>query len=207
MLLANGAKERMLSIVGKVAVVTAATSPIGRATALRLADRGVRLVLVGSDSESLTELARECRWGGGREVETIAIDAHDANRTSTSEAVIAAAVERFGEVDAFVSVGADCGYPGDAALEHFNRTGQGVLVNVGPDVDNTVAPTAAVHVVSLRPGSLGSAPERAAVMVMNAIEHPRGVKVVDRLVHPRTALAPLLPGQRKPQRESVLTQR
>ena len=47
------------------ALVTGASSGIGRATALALADRRVPLVLTGRSAEVLEEVAQECRARGG----------------------------------------------------------------------------------------------------------------------------------------------
>ena len=51
-------------LAGKVALVTGATSGIGRATALRFAAAGARVALVGRDAETLGAVAAEIRAGG-----------------------------------------------------------------------------------------------------------------------------------------------
>ena len=50
---------------GRVAIVTGASSGIGRQTALDLADRGAALVLVARRAELLAEVAAECTRRGG----------------------------------------------------------------------------------------------------------------------------------------------
>src|SRR5215207_5346398 len=57
---------------GRAALVTGATSGIGRAAALRFAAEGARLALVGRDAETLRAVAGEIRAGGGHAVETAA---------------------------------------------------------------------------------------------------------------------------------------
>ena len=64
----------MKSYQGKTALVTGASSGIGRAMALKLAGRGARLVLVARSKDRLDELAAEIRAASGAEAAVIAID-------------------------------------------------------------------------------------------------------------------------------------
>lgn len=63
----------MTALQGALALVTGATSGIGRATALELADRGCRLVLCGRDEERLGKVAGETGGDG------LVVDLADAN--------------------------------------------------------------------------------------------------------------------------------
>ena len=47
----------MSEMKGKVAIVTGATSGIGRATALRFASMGMRVVVTGRDAARLSEVS------------------------------------------------------------------------------------------------------------------------------------------------------
>ena len=58
------------------ALVTGASSGIGRATALRLADDGIPVVLTGRSAEVLEELASECRSRGGT-ASVVEVDVRD----------------------------------------------------------------------------------------------------------------------------------
>ncbi|WP_343614703.1 SDR family NAD(P)-dependent oxidoreductase [Novosphingobium sp.] len=76
----------------KTAIVTGASSGIGRAVALELARKGWRLGLVGRDAERLAQVAEAC----GRVVQTAAMDMRDT-------AAFAGFVAGFGAVDLYVS--------------------------------------------------------------------------------------------------------
>ena len=83
----------------KVALVTGATSGIGRATALALAAEGARTVAVGRRQEALDSLVDEIARAGG-EALPLAADLTDAG---AREAVAAAALEAFGGLDVLVN--------------------------------------------------------------------------------------------------------
>ena len=84
---------------GRVALVTGATSGIGRATALRFASEGARVALVGRDTEALAETAREAR---GRGAEALEVRADVMVETDARRAV-AETVEKFGGLDVLVN--------------------------------------------------------------------------------------------------------
>ncbi|HEX8476251.1 MAG TPA: glucose 1-dehydrogenase [Pyrinomonadaceae bacterium] len=87
-------------LTGKVAIVTGATSGIGRATALRFADAGARAVaLVGRDRETLSAVAEEIRTRGA---EPLAIDA-DVTSEADARRVVEATLERFSALDVLVN--------------------------------------------------------------------------------------------------------
>ncbi|MET0241473.1 MAG: SDR family oxidoreductase [Sphingobium sp.] len=79
-------------------MVTGASSGLGRATALLLAEAGAQLFLVGRAAEGLAETAALL---GDSAVATHVADLSDP---SASAAVVAAAVERFGEIHALCNV-------------------------------------------------------------------------------------------------------
>lgn len=85
----------MALLDGKVALITGASSGIGRAIALMFAEHGAAIVLTARRSALLDEVAKEIRQHGGR-AECVA---GDITRAETHEQVIAVATERFGGLD------------------------------------------------------------------------------------------------------------
>ena len=81
---------------GKVAVVTGASSGIGRATALAFAREGASVVLVSRDQAALEAVAAEA-------VGPTAVVAADVMATDTPARVVQAAIERFGSIDVLVN--------------------------------------------------------------------------------------------------------
>jgi len=82
-----------------IALVTGASSGIGRATALELAGRGARLVLVARGREPLEDAAREVRQAGAAEVVVHPADVTDADAVADA---VSSTVRRFGRLDVVV---------------------------------------------------------------------------------------------------------
>lgn len=85
---------------GRAALVTGATSGIGRATALRFAAEGARLALVGRDAEELEGVAAEVGARGG--VEALAVRA-DVTSEEDARRAVERTVETFGALDVLVN--------------------------------------------------------------------------------------------------------
>ena len=84
---------------GKAALVTGATSGIGRATALRFVAAGARVALVGRRADALAAVEEEIARRGG---EAFPVQA-DVTKEDEAERAVAQTVERFGRLDVLVN--------------------------------------------------------------------------------------------------------
>ena len=84
-----------MDVNGRVALVTGASSGIGRAAALRLARAGGRVGLLATSEDKLHELAREIRSGSG---EALAVAADVTDQAALQRAV-ETVVCKFGQLD------------------------------------------------------------------------------------------------------------
>jgi len=96
---ANGRRRLDLGLDSKVALVTGASTGMGRATALVLAAEGARLALASKTAERLEQTAADCR-ALGAEVETWV---GDLATREAPPAIVAGVVERFGRIDALAN--------------------------------------------------------------------------------------------------------
>ena len=88
-----------LGIAGRVAVVTAGSRGLGRASAEALADDGCRLVLSARGEEDLRQ-AEQALSARGAEVVSVAADVSDE---ATPQRLVDTALERFGRLDIVVA--------------------------------------------------------------------------------------------------------
>ena len=150
-----------MSLQGKVAVITGASSGIGRGVALELDRAGMRLVVNGRRSDRLDDLAGEL--GDALPL------AGDLTDGSIPQRLVDAAVEHFGRLDVvFNNAGImDTAPIEDAdierlcanirvnleaatrmaytALKHFKNQGSGYLINTSSILGTKVRPTAGVY--------------------------------------------------------------
>jgi 3-oxoacyl-[acyl-carrier protein] reductase len=88
-----------LGIAGRVAIVTASSKGLGRASAAALAAEGVDVVLCARDREALEETAESIRAAGGR---ALAVTA-DVTAPDVPAQLVQAALDEFGRLDIVVA--------------------------------------------------------------------------------------------------------
>ncbi|NEW69362.1 SDR family oxidoreductase [Streptomyces rhizosphaericus] len=86
-------------IEGKVVAITGASSGIGEATALLLAERGAKVVLAARRSDRIEALAARIAGAGGEAVAVVT----DVKRRADLSRLVATARERYGKLDVLVS--------------------------------------------------------------------------------------------------------
>ena len=85
---------------GPIAIVTGASRGIGRATAIRLAQDFAGVAIVARTAATLQEAAATIKERGA---EPLALDL-DLREPSAADAVVKAALDRFGRIDALVNI-------------------------------------------------------------------------------------------------------
>jgi NADP-dependent 3-hydroxy acid dehydrogenase YdfG len=155
----------MLGIEGKVIAITGASSGIGEATALLLAERGAKVVLGARGSARLEALADRIAAAGGEAVYAPT----DVKRREDLSNLVGLAIERYGKLDVLVNNAGiapnslldenrvedweemiDVNLKGvlygiAAALPVFRRQGFGHFVNVISTAGIKIIPTMAVY--------------------------------------------------------------
>ncbi len=89
----------MSNIANKVVVITGASSGLGEATALNLAEKGAKLVLSARRQDRLEQLAAKINANGGKAIAVVA----DVTCKDEVQNIIDKAIEAFGRVDVMVN--------------------------------------------------------------------------------------------------------
>jgi NADP-dependent 3-hydroxy acid dehydrogenase YdfG len=104
---------------GKVAIVTGASSGLGRATVIALAEAGVRTVATARREERLEELKAELNGKG----QPFAFVAGNAAELRVAEAAVALALNEFGRIDILVNNAGQGNYKAlvDTTVEEYDQ--------------------------------------------------------------------------------------
>jgi NADP-dependent 3-hydroxy acid dehydrogenase YdfG len=88
----------LFDVKGKAAIVTGATGAFGALAAKVFAGAGANVVISASRAEELKKIAAECEQLGGK----VEIVAKRPSSEANCDAIVKAAVDRFGRVDILV---------------------------------------------------------------------------------------------------------
>ncbi len=89
----------MQELHGKTAIITGASKGIGAATARRMSELGVKVVLAARSQSAIAALAEEINANGGEAI-TVACDVADYNQVNSA---IAQTIMKFGKIDILVN--------------------------------------------------------------------------------------------------------
>jgi len=115
----------MISLKGKVALVTGASKGIGRASALRLAEGGANIVIGATSTGLLETLKRDIKSLGA---ESLA-ERCDVTQLPDCEGLAKHTLERFGKIDILVN-NAGVGFSGKIVDSDPKQADQMVMVNI-----------------------------------------------------------------------------
>ena len=102
-----------MRLAGKIGIVTAAGSGMGRAGALRFAREGASIGVVDLDPKSVADVVAEIERGGGRAKGIVA----DLTKDEDSRRIVGETAKHFGGLD---FVWNHVGHPGPAAIEDID---------------------------------------------------------------------------------------
>jgi 3-oxoacyl-[acyl-carrier protein] reductase len=92
-------EEKIMTLTGRVALVTGASQGIGRAVALKLAASGATVAVAARNQEKLAELVRQIEAGGGK-ASAFPVDVADEEQVKTA---LKAALGQFGKIDILIN--------------------------------------------------------------------------------------------------------
>lgn len=161
-------RRRHSALSGKVVVVTGASGGIGRATALRFADEGCRLVLAARRSAALHDTAALCDARGARAEVVVT----DVSKPDDVTHLVDETMRRHGRIDVWVNNAGTTMFgrlhEGEFAQHRqvletnligpmfvarlitpiFKRQGEGVLINIGSVLSEVGQPYVPAYVIS-----------------------------------------------------------
>jgi NAD(P)-dependent dehydrogenase (short-subunit alcohol dehydrogenase family) len=158
----------MSASAGKVVLITGASSGLGRAAAVRFAERGATTVVAARRADALQKTARLCEAAGG---ESVAVPT-DVTREDEVNALVGATLDRYGRIDVLVNNAGvtlfarleeasfaehrrvietnlyGAMYAARAVVPVFRRQRSGVMINVGSILSKVGQPFVPSYVIS-----------------------------------------------------------
>ncbi|XP_071447789.1 3-oxoacyl-[acyl-carrier-protein] reductase FabG-like [Hetaerina americana] len=92
----------MVNLKHKVAIITGASSGIGKGTALHFAKLGCRLLLSGRNEGNLNEVRKTCE-NIGLDKKEVDVSIGDVCKADDRESLVKHAIERFGKIDILIN--------------------------------------------------------------------------------------------------------
>jgi NAD(P)-dependent dehydrogenase (short-subunit alcohol dehydrogenase family) len=108
---------------GKTAIITGATSGVGRASAIKFAKAGAKVAAVGRNAENLAALQSEIEQTGGK-IKTIQAD---VTIESDAQKIVDKAVENFGQIDILLNA---AGIIANGTIENTELSDWDKMMNV-----------------------------------------------------------------------------
>lgn len=105
-------------LLGRVAIITGASSPIGEATARCFAEHGGSVVLAAREWERIQTLCDEINVRGGKAFAVVT----DVSARSQVNHLVGVALERFGRVDVLINNADQANGPKISSVEDWDRT-------------------------------------------------------------------------------------
>ncbi|XP_063891969.1 glucose 1-dehydrogenase-like [Helicoverpa armigera] len=105
-----------MSFQNKVVIVTGSSSGIGAAIAIKFAEEGAKVALVGRNQEKLNNVAKKC----GKPLVLVA----DVTKEEDAKRIVDETVKVFGKLDVLVNnagIGGGCPITADNAIEIFDK--------------------------------------------------------------------------------------
>ncbi|RWS01814.1 tropinone reductase 2-like protein [Dinothrombium tinctorium] len=119
----------MAKFAGKVAIVTGASSGIGRGVAIHFSLLGCSLSLSGRNTDNLLKTKQQCLNNGLKENQLLMLDGELTNE-QFCQRLIHETVEKFGKLDILVSMVNSAGIIGTGTVENTPLTAYDHMMNV-----------------------------------------------------------------------------
>ena len=166
----------MNEMKGKVALVTGASSGIGRAAAIKFAVEGARVALVARNADALAEVAHEIAAKGGESL-TIAAD---VTREEEIERVVRQTVAALGGIDVLVNA---AGIIGNGTIENTRLEDWDYMFNVNARAPFYLIQCALPHLIERKGNVINVSSVTGIRAFPNVLAYCASKAAVDQLTH------------------------